>query len=37
MLLLSETVSPALTGEDSSLTAALVAAGTLLALAATIS
>ena len=36
MLLLSETVSPALTAEDSSLTAALMAAGTLLALAATI-
>ena len=36
MLLLSETVSPALTAEGSSLTAALVAAGTLLALAATI-
>jgi uncharacterized membrane protein YcaP (DUF421 family) len=36
MLLLSETVSPALTGEDASLPAALVAAATLLTLAATI-
>lgn len=36
MLLLSETVSPALTGSDSSLTAALVAAATLLGLAAVV-
>jgi uncharacterized membrane protein YcaP (DUF421 family) len=36
MLILSETVSPALTNEDGSLPAALVAAGTLIALTATI-
>jgi uncharacterized membrane protein YcaP (DUF421 family) len=36
MLLLSETVSPALTGQDGSLPAALVAAATLIALTATI-